>query len=203
MLSDEEALAGVELVLMGEGAAKDELVRLVQAAPAARRHRVVLRPHGPVSEARALMRTADLGFVSLVPGIISYAYPSKTASYLSEGLPLLLAVEADSQLARCVTEWGVGQVISTASRESVTQDLLGLLENREAISQMQSRTQVVWKENFSAESKLVEWDGLVEQLIEERGEDESGRDHRGGSPIGHQHASRRPRQPAWLRDLAL
>lgn len=167
-LSDEAAFAELDVVLMGEGAAKAQLAQMVAAAPIDRRSRVTLLPHGPVARARALMRTADLGFVSLVPGIISYAYPSKTASYLSEGLPLLVGVEPDSELARSVTEWGVGQVISTQSSHSVRLALLDLLRCRSDIARMQARTLVAWKENFSAERKLAQWDELFVTLGEER-----------------------------------
>ena len=102
LLGDDDRLDELELVLMGEGAVKADLERLVTAAPPERRARVRMLPHGSVSQARALLRTADLGLVSLTPGVISYAYPSKTATYLAEGLPLLVMVEADSELARQV-----------------------------------------------------------------------------------------------------
>lgn len=167
-LCDDDTLDELEILIMGEGAAKAELERIVAAAPSPRRSRVTLLPHGSVPRARALMRSADLGLVSLVPGIISYAYPSKTASYLSEGLPLLVGVEPGSELARNVKRWGVGEIISAESVDSVKHALLRLLEERGAIVQMQARTRVTWKENFSAESKLAQWDALLAELAEER-----------------------------------
>ena len=80
---DGDGLDDVELVLMGEGSAKADLVRRLDRSPVDRRGRVRFLPHGSPAEARALAETADLGLVSLTPGVISYAYPSKTATYLS------------------------------------------------------------------------------------------------------------------------
>src|SRR5262249_41719909 len=68
---DGDGLDDVELVLMGEGGAKAGLVRRVEDAPADRRGRVRFLPHGSPAEARALAATADLGLVSLTPGVIS------------------------------------------------------------------------------------------------------------------------------------
>ena len=101
----------IELVFMGEGSAKSELMRLVASAPELARQRVRFLPHSTVADARELLGTADVGLVSLSPGVISYAYPSKTATYLSAGLPLLVAVEPESCLAHEVQTWGVGAVL--------------------------------------------------------------------------------------------
>ena len=50
---------------------------------------------------------ADLGVVSLRPGVISSAYPSKTMTYLRHGCPILAFVEPESELATMVVG-GIG-----------------------------------------------------------------------------------------------
>lgn len=166
VLGPEHELDALELVLMGEGAAKAALADLVAAHPATGQ-RVTLLPHGPVRAARALMASADLGLVSLVPGVIAYAYPSKTASYLSEGLPLLLAVEPDSGLARDVRTWGVGDVISVDSVPAAREALIQWTQRRAEIGAMKARTGEVWREHFSADARLPHWDRLLMAVTSE------------------------------------
>lgn len=98
----------VELVFMGKGKAKPDLEALAASLDSSSNASVVFLPHGSPAEARALMRTAHLGLVSLVPEVVRYAYPSKTATYAEEGLPLLVACEQDSELARLVGDEGLG-----------------------------------------------------------------------------------------------
>jgi glycosyltransferase involved in cell wall biosynthesis len=111
------------------------------------------------------MREADLGLVSLVPGVIAYAYPSKTATYLSEGLPVLAAVEPDSGLAREILEWGVGGVLCVETTDSVVNALAAWAERKEELTAMRGRAADAWREHFSADTKLKEWDGLLAEAV--------------------------------------
>ena len=164
VLSPDERLRRVRLVLMGEGGAKADLQKLVAEAAPSRRNRVVLLPHGTSEEARGVMREADLGLVSLVPGVIAYAYPSKTATYLSEGLPLLAAVEPDSELAHEIVDWGVGGVLSITSIGTVADDLAAWSGRKGELTCMRDRAVEAWRQHFAAEAKLKEWDGLLADL---------------------------------------
>ena len=169
VLGPDDRLASVRLVMMGEGDAKPGLERLVAAAPADRRDRVTLLPHGTTAQAREVMRGADLGLVSLMPGVIAYAYPSKTASYLSEGLPVLAAVEPDSELARDVVAWGVGGVLPVDGVGAVTDALAGWLARKPQLQDMRARAAEVWREQFSATAKLEAWNVLLADVLASRG----------------------------------
>ncbi|UIP07377.1 glycosyltransferase family 4 protein [Erythrobacter sp. SDW2] len=95
----------IELVFMGEGKALAGL-----KAQAAGLRAVVFEPHRPFEAARAEIAAADVGIVSLEPGLYRLAFPSKTLTYLGLGLPLLCVVEPESQLARMVADNGLGWV---------------------------------------------------------------------------------------------
>jgi glycosyltransferase involved in cell wall biosynthesis len=169
VLGPDDRLAPVRLVMMGEGDAKPGLERLVAAAPADRRDRVTLLPHGTTAQAREVMRGADLGLVSLMPGVIAYAYPSKTASYLSEGLPVLAAVEPDSELAKDVVAWGVGGVLPVDGVGAVTDALAGWVARKPQLRDMRARAAEVWREQFSATAKLEAWNALLADVLASRG----------------------------------
>ena len=118
LLHPDGDLARTQLVLMGEGAAKSACRSSSLRRTQQVRGRVVFLPHGTVAEAKALIRSADYGLVSLVPGIIRYAFPSKTATYLGEQTPLFVMVESDSELARFVETEHVG--LAVADRRPAT-----------------------------------------------------------------------------------
>lgn len=53
----------------------------------------------PSDKAFRMIRAADLGIISLVPGMYQVSYPSKLMTYLAAGLPVLAVVEPESALA--------------------------------------------------------------------------------------------------------
>ncbi len=164
VLGDDPLLDGIELVFMGDGAAKSSLEEVVALAPEHIRRRVVFLPHGAPSAARALLATSDLGLVSLTPEVIRYAYPSKMATYLGAGLPVLVAVEATSAMAQIVTRAGAGHVIPTATIAEARSSVLRILRHPEDLSVAASRATALWIESFSAERLLPRWVELVDDV---------------------------------------
>lgn len=150
---------GVELTVMGEGRAKPELQALT--AELAVGDRVHFRPHGSVSAARALLRTADLGLVSLVPQTIRYAYPSKTMTYLAEGLPLLVHVEPDSELSRLVTSAHLGFTCAPGDVAAVVAALRRACDERASLPAMRARARATWQQLFAPGVVLDRWDELL------------------------------------------
>ena len=154
--------APVELVFMGEGKAKESLVAAARSIEGHEDRTITFLPQGSAAEAKALMRTADLGLVSVVPEVIKYAYPSKTATYAVERLPLLVACDQESELARAVRDQGLGlsvpigdvnamvQAIETA-RERLAAD--GCRDWRHAITDFGAR-------EFDEQTVLERWSNL-------------------------------------------
>jgi glycosyltransferase involved in cell wall biosynthesis len=159
VLGDEPKLDTFELILMGDGAAKQELQDLVASSPEARRGRVRFLPHGPAAQARAVLQASSLGLVSLAPGVINYAFPSKTATYLSEGLPLLVAVEDGSELAELVVTERIG-VRLPDDVAGIRAALLRIAANRSELPDMAVRARFVWERDFSADRVLHRWSDL-------------------------------------------
>lgn len=164
VLAGDRKLDRIQLVFMGEGAAKTQLENLVRAAPVSLRGRVQFVPHGTTDQARALLRTADLGLVSLTPSVIRFAYPSKTATYLSEGVPLLVAVEKDSELAAMVANEAVGRHVPMDDEGGIRSALVELLERRAELPLMAVRAKKVWAREFSAEVQLAKWSQLLQRV---------------------------------------
>ena len=165
VLADDPALADVELVLMGEGAAKAELERLVAAAPPDRASRIVLVSHGSPRAVRALLATAQFGLVSLAPDVIRYAYPSKTATYLGAGLPVLVAVEPDSFLARSVLDHRIGALLPVDDEVGARAVLAAWASRRDELPAMAKRATAYWRDKYAAEQILPRWVDLLEKVV--------------------------------------
>lgn len=109
----------LELILMGEGKMLPDLKK--QAAGLSN---VRFERHQPYEEAQSVIAKADVGLVPLEPGIQRYAFPSKTLTYLELGLPIFVIIDADSELAKMVTNKGLGWVSPGRDSEQIRQALL-------------------------------------------------------------------------------
>lgn len=161
VLYPDPALNEIELVFMGEGAAKSDLKAMVAEAPEDAGSRVRFLDHGPLAQVRALLATADLGLVSLTPDVIRYAYPSKTATYLGAGLPVLVAVEPRSALARLVADAGIGGHLPTSDPRETANSLRDWLGRRDEIKDMRSNASATWASEFDSGVLLPRWSELV------------------------------------------
>lgn len=154
----------VELVLMGDGSARESLLERASG------HRAVRwMPHGPLRQARALMRTADVGVVTLQPEVIRYAYPSKTLTYLSEGLPVLAGVESGSELARTVRGEGLGVVVDPLGPDAVAAVVRDLAGRRDDLTAMREAARRYAAREAGLDAVLRRWDELLDAVTSKEG----------------------------------
>ena len=117
--------------------------------------------HQSVEVAKASMAKANMGFVSLVPNLYRYAYPSKTMTYLEQGCPLLVAVEMNSCLARDVMNSGAGYVVVNGNVDALCETISGLSYDPELIHDMKKSAIRFSEKNFNRESILAIWSSLL------------------------------------------
>ena len=148
----------IEFVLMGDGAAKKSL----QTLHAELGGNVRFMGHQPIAIAKKAMREADFGFISLVPEMYKYAYPSKTMTYLEQGCPLIVAVEPDSQLATEVQSEKIGFVAAQSDHEALA-DLLTELASwpSEAMESMRARAAEAFHRHYEESVVLNKWAQLI------------------------------------------
>ena len=134
-------------------------------AELSRTAKVVVHGHRPPEEVATFVRDhADLGVVSLTPGVIAAAYPSKTMTYLRHGCPILALVEPDSELATMVEEARIG---ISASQRSAT-DAAGRAARPggrpDTARRRAERARAVYDERFARERQLARWTELFAGL---------------------------------------
>jgi colanic acid biosynthesis glycosyl transferase WcaI len=127
-----------------------------------------IRFHGYVAPARlsVMMRQEfDVGIVSLQPGVIRNAYPSKTLSYLRNGLPVLALVEADSQLSTALHTYGAGRSADPKRSAAVEAAVDALLDDPAALAEMGERARSMYEAEFNQVRQLRLWSDLFHDLL--------------------------------------
>lgn len=149
----------IEFVFLGAGKAKESL-----QSRAAGLSNVMFIPHQPLSIAKHIISDADLCVVSLVPGVVRYAYPSKTMTYLQLGRPLLISVEMESALAKMVNEEAVGIVVEPGCSSGIASALATLARDHHAWSTMQVNAARCGADLFEEKSILDQWSTLLRDI---------------------------------------
>jgi glycosyltransferase involved in cell wall biosynthesis len=157
---------GVELVLMGQGRARADLEAAARRLPEGT-SRVVLLPHGSVADARALMRSAHVGLVSLMPEVVRYAFPSKTSTYAAESLALLVVAEPDSELATTVRRRGLGWAVAPGDVDGLREALVDAARwvSDPAATTTTRADIAAYADGLSQQALLPRWADLVADVL--------------------------------------
>lgn len=153
--------SGIRWTFVGTGARVGELRELV--ASAGLRSVEVMGYRDPESLAALLRSEADIGLVTLNPGVIGTAYPSKTMSYLRNGVPVLALVE-ESALSGSLTRYNAGWSVDPAAPDKLVALLNELAQNKHAVRAMRANAQRMYHEEFSPELALPRWVRLFETV---------------------------------------
>jgi colanic acid biosynthesis glycosyl transferase WcaI len=143
---------------VGEGVAKAKLIE--QAGELVGRT-VFFHPYVSPEVILQVARQSDVGLIPLEPGMYTVAYPSKTMMLLRAGLPLLVAVEPQSELVRFVCEQGVGWTCPPRDPDALASAVLQGYRQRDCVEGMRERCQAVAEECFGIDANLDKWSELI------------------------------------------
>lgn len=144
----------IQLVLLGDGKLKK---RLHDRVVDTKSNSVLFFPHQSVEDANKIIRNADMGLISLTPGIYQYAYPTKLISYLSVGCPVIAAIEAGSSLAQFISEREIGLTITPEELPAGIQQIKALATDMGRFSVYSNNASVTYKEFFEEAPVLDKW----------------------------------------------
>ena len=150
---------GIAFHFFGDGAMQAALaLRVVRE----RLNYVHLYGYQPPEQVAEFLRDkADLGIVSLAPGVIRAAYPSKTMSYLRQGCAVLALVEEDSALARTITSAGAGFCSDPSDAGELAETLRKLAERREDLAEAGIRARLLYEDGVQPQSPTFSVVGAV------------------------------------------
>ena len=146
----------------GDGPLRAELTETIERADLRR-----VETHGyrtPEEVARFLSASTDLGIVSLIPGVVRAAYPSKTFSYLRQGAPILALVESDSELAATVRRNRVGFHVEPGDVPGLVKVLRDLAYDRSPLEGARRRAHQLYAEDLDRARRLREWSELFREV---------------------------------------
>ena len=104
----------VEIHIVGDGKKKADLEKL-----AGNCDRIIFHGQLPYEQTISLIAKCDMAIVSLASEIYRYAYPSKTLTYMSIGIPIFALIEENSALAQELDINSIGIVSPDRSSQSI------------------------------------------------------------------------------------
>jgi glycosyltransferase involved in cell wall biosynthesis len=122
---------------------------------------IFFHPYLPIETVMSVIAQSNLGIVSLTPGVIECAYPSKTMSYLEAGCKLLTLVEADSNLAKFVIDEELGVVCGAPEHEQVAYAIRTEFEKWKSEGANRDKIREVGRSHFSQEVILETWSKML------------------------------------------
>jgi colanic acid biosynthesis glycosyl transferase WcaI len=155
-LGDEPDLA---IVFLGEGASK---ARLQELARQRRLSNVEFLDSVPKEQAQLIARAVDLHIVSLAPGLLGCAVPSKMYGILEAGKPFVAAVEAGSEVARTIDEYRCGVRVDPGDAEQLADAIVHIRSHPDPT--MGERGRAAFENTFSRDVATTAYRELLESL---------------------------------------
>jgi glycosyltransferase involved in cell wall biosynthesis len=123
------------------------------------RNVTILEPR-PRGEQNVFLNACDVALVSLVKKMWGVSMPSRTYNILAAGKPILALTEADSELARVVSEEKVGWSVAPNEPEKLLETIYRIYAEREKLAEMGKRARRSAVEKYSPEQAVASY--LVE-----------------------------------------
>ena len=153
----------IHFYFVGAGVMESELKSLA-AADGTLDRTVFFRPFQPLSVIMRVIYESDLSIVSLMPGVIDCAYPSKTMSYLESGCRILGMVEPTSELAQLIHDQQLGIISDGMSAESIRQAVEQEFDRWKTQPAAKEKIRRAGRALFGKEAILNKWTQLLGQL---------------------------------------
>ncbi len=96
-------------------------------------------PPRPRATQNEFLNACDLAILSLVPGMLGLAVPSRTYNLMAAGKPIIALVSETSEVARVVYEEEIGWVVEPGSVEETVKAIQAAKKNREELLVMGAR----------------------------------------------------------------
>ena len=150
--------AGARLIITGDGVAADDVRREISG------DRVEMI--GVVSDDRleAELRSAALALVSQHYRGAEFNLPSKLMNFMTYGLPVIAAVNPQSEVARIVSEAGAGWVIDSSRPEDFPRKVVEVLADREEFEQRGAAGRAYARRHFSKQAFADRFDRLLRRV---------------------------------------
>lgn len=126
-------LPEVHIVLIGEGAAKEELIAVIEAEGI---DNMTVLPFQPYEEIAHVFSLGNAGLIISKPGIGGSSVPSKTWSIMAAERPVLTSFDTESELFRLIDSVGCGVCADAGDMDALIAAVRRLYHDRAAAKTM-------------------------------------------------------------------
>lgn len=128
-----EELLSVRFVLIGEGAAKEEMQQKIEAEKI---DNVIMLPFQDYSEISHVFSLGDVGLIISKPGVGRSSVPSKTWSIMAAERPIIASFDKSSELAKVIASSKSGVVVDAGDEEGLLEAIRFLANEPEKRREM-------------------------------------------------------------------
>ena len=151
----------IQFVIFGSGTQKDKLQQRIDASGLQNIRLLPLQPLDRVSQVYSL---GNASFITCRKGVGAGAFPSKAASIMATGTPIIASFDIDSDLCRIINEEQVGLCAEAEDAESATNAVLQLYHNRDLCSATGSNARALACRRFSKETGTAQRIAVYEKF---------------------------------------
>jgi glycosyltransferase involved in cell wall biosynthesis len=148
------------VLLIGEG----RLVELVERHIASGGDNVLYRRRVPRAEYLNLIAACDIGLACTVSGVDSSSFPSKTIDYLRAGLPIIAAVERDSDYREFLQHWKIGVSVPAGDAMALFGAVTRTIDDREIVANIKPNARACLEEVFDVRSAVKRHLAAIESI---------------------------------------
>ncbi|MEP6850439.1 MAG: glycosyltransferase family 4 protein [Acidobacteriota bacterium] len=143
-------------VFIGSGAKKPWLVDAVGKRELGN---VIILDQRPRTDQSVFLNACDIGIISLVPGMLGTAMPSRTYNILAAGKPILALTDEGSELAQVIDEEQVGWHIRPRQPEILVKTILEIFDRKNELAEMGERARAAAEVKYSLADALRAYRG--------------------------------------------
>lgn len=125
-------------------------------------------PFAAAENLRDRLACADVHLVSLREEWTGAIVPSKSFGALAVGRPLLFCGDRGSAVAQWIEQYNLGWVLTEGNIATVASSITSWMKDPAAKEQMNQRCQRIYREHFSREVTLDEWQRMLTELVDNR-----------------------------------
>jgi glycosyltransferase involved in cell wall biosynthesis len=122
----------------------------------------------PRSEQNEFLNACDVAILSLVPGMLGLAVPSRTYNLMAAGKPIIALVSECSEVAMVVREEGIGWVVEPGDVEKAVQALQAARGSKKLLIEMGSRARQTAETKYSPDYILRQFEAAFPERLANR-----------------------------------
>jgi glycosyltransferase involved in cell wall biosynthesis len=155
---------GIHFLFIGSGPKRKLLDQMVACGS---RNITLLAPR-PRSEQNEFLNACDVAILSLVPGMLGLAVPSRTYNLMAAGKPIIALVSECSEVAMVVREEGIGWVVEPGDVERAVQALQAARGSQKLLIEMGSRARQTAEAKYSPDYILRQFEAAFPERLANR-----------------------------------